>query len=152
MVWLHVLAAIAWIGGMIFISLVLAPALRKLPQNTRSEWFQPIGAAAKAVGWIAVLILLTTGALNVLHLHLQIQWNTFIGRLLIMKLTLVTVIVILSVLHDFVLGPLATARPQAPAAQIPSPFFLRKLVPWLARINLLLALVVVYLAVLIARS
>lgn len=150
MVWLHVLAAIAWIGGMIFISLVLAPALRKLPQNTRSEWFQTIGAAAKAVGWIAVLILLVTGVLNVFHL--QIQWNTLIGRLLIMKLTLVMLIIVLSALHDFILGPILAARFQASAVHDPSTLRLRRLVPWLARINLVLALGVIYLAVLIARS
>jgi uncharacterized membrane protein len=28
LVWLHVLAAVSWIGGMIFLSLVLAPLVR----------------------------------------------------------------------------------------------------------------------------
>ncbi len=135
---------------MIFISLVLAPALRKLPQNTRSEWFQTIGAAAKAVGWIAVLILLFTGALNVFHL--QIQWNTLIGRLLIVKLTLVTVIILLSALHDFIIGPSLAAWQRAASLPDPSARRLSVLVPWLARINLVLALGVIYLAVLIARS
>jgi putative copper resistance protein D len=135
---------------MIFISLILAPALRKLPENPRWELLQTVGTAAKVVGWIAVLILLFTGALNVLHL--QIQWNALIGRLLIVKLTLVMLMIILSALHDFILGPILTARLQASAAQDPSTLRLRKLVPWLSRINLLLALGVVYLAVLIARS
>lgn len=139
-----------WIGGMVFISLVLSPALRRLPQNSRSELFQTVGTAAKAVGWIAVLILLFTGALNVLHL--QVQWKALIGRLLIAKLTLVTMMIVLSVLHDFILGPLLSARLQSSAAQDPSTRRLRQFVPWLARINLLLALAVVYLAVLIARS
>jgi len=135
---------------MIFISLVLAPALRKLPQSSRLELLQTVGTATKAVGWIAILILLTTGILNVLHL--QIQWNSLIGRLLIIKLTLVTGIIILSALHDFFLGPLLTARLRAASAQDPSTLRLSILVPWLARINLLLALGVIYLAVLIARS
>ena len=135
---------------MIFISLVLAPALRKLPQNSRQELFQMIGTATKAVGWIAILILLLTGVLNIIHL--QIQWNSLIGRLLMVKLTLVTVIIGLSALHDFILGPLLTARLRTASAQDPSTLRLRKLVPWLARINLLLALGVIYLAVLIARS
>lgn len=135
---------------MIFISLVLAPALRKLPQDARSEWFRTIGTAAKAVGWIAILVLLSTGLLNVLHL--QIQWNALIGRLLIVKLTLVAVMIVLSGFHDFILGPFLSARRQSSAAQDSSTLFLRKLVPWMARINLLLALGVIYLAVLIARS
>jgi uncharacterized membrane protein len=148
-IWIHVLAAIAWIGGMIFISLVPAPALRKLPENPRSELFQAIGTATQAVGWIGILVLLFTGLLNVLHL--QIQWNTLIGRLLIVKLTLVTVMILLSALHDFILGPLLVARQQT-SPQDPSLLRLRKQALRLARINLVLASAVVYLAVLIARS
>jgi uncharacterized membrane protein len=149
-IWLHVLAAITWIGGMIFISLILAPALRKFPQDTRLELLRTVGTATKAVGWIAVMVLLFTGLLNVLHL--QIQWNTFIGRLLMIKLTLVSVMIVLSALHDFILGPFLVARQRMPAPQRPSTLRLRRIVPWLARINLLLALGVIYLAVLIARS
>jgi uncharacterized membrane protein len=149
-IWLHVLAAITWIGGMIFISLILAPALRRFPQDERWELLRTVGTATKAVGWIAILVLLSTGLLNVLHL--QIQWDTFIGRLLMIKLTLVAVIIVLSALHDFVLGPLLVARQRTPAPQQSSTLRLRRFVPWLARINLLLALGVIYLAVLIARS
>lgn len=135
---------------MIFISLILAPALRKFPPDTRGELLRTVGTATKAVGWVAVMVLLFTGFLNALHL--QIQWDTFIGRLLMIKLTLVAVMIVLSALHDFILGPLLVARQRMPAPQQPSTFRLRQLVPWLARINLLLALGVIYLAVLIARS
>ena len=135
---------------MVFISLILAPALRRFPQDTRLELLRTVGTATKAVGWIAILVLLSTGLLNVLHL--QIQWNTFIGRLLTIKLTLVAVMIVLSALHDFILGPLLVTRQRMPAPERSSTLRLRRLVPWLARINLLLALGVVYLAVLIARS
>jgi copper resistance protein D len=149
-VWLHILAAITWIGGMIFISLILTPAIRDLPEPMRLQLFQTIGTATKAVGWIAILVLLATGLLNVLHL--QIKWNTWIGRILILKLSLVTIIIILSALHDFILGPRLAARFRTDAGQdlsLPGP---RRRVAWLARINLLLALGVIYLAVLIARA
>jgi putative copper resistance protein D len=149
-VWLHILAAITWIGGMIFIRLIFSPATRDLPEQMRSQLFQTIGTATKAVGWIAVLILLFTGVLNVLHL--QIQWDTLIGRLLMMKLTLVTVMIALSALHDFILGPRLAARLRTAAGQDPSLPGLHRRVAWLARINLLLALAVVYIAVLIARA
>jgi putative copper export protein len=135
---------------MLFISLILAPALRRFPQDTRLELLRKVGTATKAVGWIAVLVLLSTGFLNIIHL--QIQWNTFIGRLLMIKLTLVAVMIILSALHDFILGPLLVARQGNPTPQQPSIPRLHRLVPWLARTNLLLALGVIYLAVLIARS
>lgn len=134
---------------MVFISLILAPAARRFPQDTRRELLQRVGTAAKAVGWIAILVLLFTGLLNIIHL--QIQWDTFIGRLLRIKLTLVAIMIALSALHDFVLGPLLSGAKRTAAPQ-PSILPLQRLVPWLARINLLLALGVIYLAVLIARS
>jgi copper resistance protein D len=140
----------AWIGGMIFISLVLAPALRKLPEVPRWELLRSVGNATKAVGWIAIIILLFTGLLNILHL--QIQWDSFIGRLLVLKLTLAAIVITLSALHDFFLGPLLAARQRTSSSSTPSTLRLRKLIPWLARMNLLLALGVIYLAVLIARS
>jgi len=149
-VWLHLLAAITWIGGMIFITLIFSPSTRNLPQAVRSQLFQTVGKATQAVGWIAILVLLATGILNVIHL--QIRWNTLIGRMLIIKLSLVSAILILSALHDFILGPRLAARIREAAGQDPSTHLLRKLVQGLARVNLLLALGIIYLAVLIARS
>lgn len=135
---------------MIFISLVLAPALRRLPEEPRWALLQSVGTAAKAVGWIGIIVLLFTGLLNVLHL--QIQWDSFIGRLLVLKLALAAIVVTLSALHDFLLGPLLAARRRTSSSETSSTLRLRKLIPWLARINLLLALGVIYVAVLIARS
>ena len=149
-VWLHVVAAMTWVGGMIFISLILAPSLRKLPAGQRWELLRTVGTATRVAGWISLLILLSTGLLNVLHL--QIQWNSLTGRLLIVKLSLVAAVLALSALHDFVLGPALVARQQGSAPAEPSAARMRRLVPWLARMNLLLALGIVYLAVLIARS
>jgi copper resistance protein D len=149
-VWLHVLAAIAWIGGMIFISLVLSPVLRQRPDFPRGEILQSVGTAMKAIGWIAILILLFTGLLN--FIHLQIQWNTFIGRLLILKLILVALVVGLSAVHDFLLGPKLAARLRHSSSPVRSVPAHEPWVRWIARINLSLALAIIYLAVLIARS
>jgi len=135
---------------MIFISLVLSPVLRQRPDFPRGEILQSVGMAMKAIGWIAILILLFTGLLN--FIHLQIQWNTFIGRLLILKLILVALVVGLSAVHDFLLGPNLAARLRRPSSPGRSGLPLELWVRWIARINLTLALAIVYLAVLIARS
>lgn len=39
LVWLHVLAAVSWIGGMIFLSLVLAPLVRSRKARLNSWRF-----------------------------------------------------------------------------------------------------------------
>ncbi|HEU4437873.1 MAG TPA: DUF4149 domain-containing protein, partial [Methylomirabilota bacterium] len=59
--WLHVLAAITWIGGMLFIALVLVPITRRLEDPAlRTRLVHEIGLRFRAVGWIALGVLLAT--------------------------------------------------------------------------------------------
>ena len=41
--WLHLLAAVAWIGGMLFLATVLAPVTRNIPSSERTELFSRVG-------------------------------------------------------------------------------------------------------------
>ncbi len=137
--WLHVLAAIAWIGGMLFIALVLVPVTRRLEDRAlRVRLVHAVGVRFRAVGWIALGVLLATGLANV--------WlNPFLLRIprFHWKLGLVVLALALSAFHDFVLGP----RAGAPAAD-PS---LRAQASWIARINVLVVLVVVLLGLSLLR-
>ena len=86
----------------------------------------------RAVGWAALLVLLATGLANLwlrpyLFTLTRFQW----------KLGLVIVALVLSALHDFVLGP----RAGAPGAD-PS---MRVWASWIARLNVLVVLTVVVL-------
>jgi uncharacterized membrane protein len=51
---LHVLGAIVWIGGMLFIALVLVPVVRRLEPLERARLVQAIGLRFRTVGWIVV--------------------------------------------------------------------------------------------------
>jgi uncharacterized membrane protein len=131
--WLHLLAAITWIGGMVFIALVLVPVTRGLADPAlRSRLVQDAGRRFRTVGWIALGALALTGLAN-LWLRPYLFWTPrFQG-----KLALVVLALALSVFHDFVLGPRA-GRPGADPA-------LRRRASWVARLNLLVVLAVVLL-------
>jgi len=96
---LHLLAAVVWIGGMLFLGLVLTPVLRCRPPDERASLLSAVGRRFLKVGWAALGAILVTGPL------LWIKRGFDVTPVLVVKLTLVGVILLLSVLHDFVLGP-----------------------------------------------
>lgn len=135
---------------MIFISAVLAPVLRKLPEGSRRDLFRQLGPPMRVLAWASLLILLLTGTLSLWHGG--IAWEGSAGRLLIAKLFLAGTAAVLSAVHDFLLGTGRNSRkgkgfdPTPPSGKM-----VNRLV-WLARLNLLLALGIVLLAVLMVRS
>ena len=159
-VYLHILSAIVWVGGMLFLSLVVVPVARNMPPAERGALFGRIGRPFRAVGWACIVLLVVTGAIN--SAYRGVTWESLasghllasdFGRILTAKLGLVTLMVALSIWHDFVLGP-ASARalerkdPGAPRAVAT----LRWRASWAGRVNALLALLVVALAVALVRG
>ncbi len=112
----HVLAALLWLGGMFFLGVVGAPVLRGVePSALRAELFRAIGERARLWGWISIGILVLTGLLN-LHFRGMLSgdvwgsaafWASPPGHALAWKLGAVAVMLVLSAVHDFVLGPRA---------------------------------------------
>ncbi len=131
--WIHVLAAITWVGGMLFIALVLVPVTRKLHDPTlRTRLVEEAGVRFRTIGWIALALMILTGLGNLVYRPYLLSASRFQW-----KLGLVGLALVLSGLHDFVLGPRA-ARPGAGPAE-------RVRASWIARINALLALGIVLL-------
>lgn len=154
---LHVLAALFWLGGMFFLAAVGAPVLRKVePPELRARLFRALGEAFRTSGWLAIGILLVTGAAN-LHFKgvLSVEvlgepdfWATSYGRALAWKLAAVVAMVAVSALHDFVLGPRAGRLRSGSAEAVAA----RRRASLLARVNALLGIVVVLAAVRLARG
>lgn len=159
-VFVHILGAIVWVGGMLFLALVAVPALGPLAGPERARLLAGLGRRFRTVGWIAVALLLVTGLFN--SAFRGVTWESlasgrlfesWFGRAFAIKLALVATMLIISVLHDFVVGPASVrALEGADPTTDSDAARLRRQASWLARVNTLLALLVVGLAVALVRG
>ncbi|MCS6925356.1 MAG: DUF4149 domain-containing protein [Candidatus Binatia bacterium] len=154
-VWLHILAAVVWVGGMVFLAAVLVPLSRTLvPREVATLLIQQTGVRFRWIGWACLVLLLLSGVFNLTYRGFDWTWSAWqspFGQVLTVKLLLVAGILCLSVLHDFVIGPRATALGQTSPAS-PHALQLRRQASWLGRLNLLLSLVVLALGVVLVRG
>lgn len=127
----HVVGALVWVGGMLFVALVLVPVARHLADaDLRRRLITAIGVRFRTVGWVAAGLVILSGLGN-----LWLRPELLATPRLHAKLGLVSLAIILSALHDFVLGPRA-GRPDArPGA--------RARASWVARVNLVIVLAIV---------
>lgn len=158
-VWLHILAAMVWIGGMTFIVLVVVPWLRKGgPTSDAGRFLRETGARFRNVGWVCFALIVITGTINLgvrgvrLDDFVRPEWlGSPFGHLVVFKLGVFACVLLASVLHDFVLGPRATAAisrdPRSAEAQQ-----LRRRASYVARVNVLLALALVAAGVMLVRG
>ncbi|MBL8957987.1 MAG: DUF4149 domain-containing protein [Myxococcaceae bacterium] len=157
-VWLHVLAACAWVGGMVFLVVVLVPVVKRGDAALAAALIEGSGRRFRTLGWVCLGTLLATGTLN---MHFRgIHFGDFfdgsfaqnpVARPLALKLLLFAAVLALSAVHDFLVGPRATAAwrraPSSPEARAG-----RRQASLFGRVNGVLALLIVLLAVFVARG
>ncbi len=128
--WLHVVLATFWVGGMIFLSLVIVPYIKDKP--FRNEAFQEVGARFSLYGTMITLsLLLITGLANAFLLH-----GGLTKRSIYEKLGLFALIVVVSLVHDLWAGKKALFSERH-----------RRWAKWLGITNLLLGLLAVWMGV-----
>lgn len=152
--YIHILATMVWIGGILFMVFVVVPVLRKKElKSSAAVLVEKVGVQFRAVGWVSLIILLITGILNLgfLGYHWSDLWSGTLwkgafGHILAVKLFFVSLIYLISAIHDFYIGPKATElwkeNPDNPVAKK-----LRKQASWIGRFNLLFGLIVVFEAI-----
>ena len=155
--WVHLLAAITWIGGLLFITMVLVPTLR-VPEIRPNALvlLRTTGRKFQRIAYATFVTLVATGAAN---LYLKAgSWGavgallpTTYGHLLTAKVGLVLVVIALALYHDFIVGP-AAARAMEADPRGGAAMSLRKRASWIGRINTLLSLVIMTLALLLVRG
>lgn len=102
--WFHLVAAITWIGGMLFLWLVLRPILLTQPSGSQSlETLYRVEERFRTVRWISLLTLLATGIYNLIHEGGSARLESSWGGILMVKLLLVAIVMGLSGVNDFVL-------------------------------------------------
>jgi putative copper resistance protein D len=154
---IHVLAAFVWLGGLLFLGVVGAPALRRIePASVRAEVFQRLGKQFRPVSWIALAVLLVTGVVNLYHRGLLNRetlgdgafWLSPYGLALAWKLTCVAAIIAGSAVHDFVWGPAASqAEPGSPEA-----LKFRQRAARVGRVNAVIGVLLIIAAVRLTRG
>lgn len=159
-VWIHILAAATWIGGSLFLVIVLAPTIRKLEFREQGWIFiHRVAQRFSWVGWSCFGLLIATGIFN-LFVHGGMNrgllgsgefWLGSYGKVFAWKLALVGIILVLSAVHDFGLGPQTVrARMENPGSLETRRLLL--MVRWAGRVNLLLGLAVMGLGVALVRG
>lgn len=152
--WMHILAAVSWIGGMIFLSLVVVPVIRKPPlAQQRAVLFPIVARRFRLVAWSAMLLLLVTGPILAARRGISLINPTTWPTVFAIKLILVGVLFGLTAAHDLALGPRVAEIMKRPEQErSASDLLLLRWSPWVARSSLLLALAVLFSAASLARS
>lgn len=151
---LHILAAVTWVGGMIFLSLVLAPLVRR--RKAVPEFMALFRSAAlrfRPIVWMAMAILVITGPMLLSHRGISVMHPSSWAGIVTVKLTLVGVLLCLTLLHDLVFGPQVSRVSAVPDSQRSgTEQLVFKTARWLPRFSLLIGLAVVIVAAILARS
>lgn len=157
-VYLHLLAVTVWFGGMAFLVLVIVPELKRKNKNGAADLLRSTGERFRSVGWICLGTLLATGTVNLwargvrLGDFLRAEWlGSPFGKAVVLKLSLFAIVVAISAVHDFRIGPRAVDaiqnRPDSLEASK-----LRRLAARLGRVNALLALLMIAVGVVLVRG
>ncbi len=154
LVWIHVLAAVVWVGGMVFLSVVLVPVLKRDGGLARhAALFRTAAYRFRALVWGAMGILVGTGSVlavgRSIPLTVPSQWPS----IFMVKMGLVALLFTLTLLHDLVVGPrvrriLGTDE----ALRSAGDRLLMRYSVIVPRVSLLVALLVLLAAVVLART
>ena len=143
--WVHVVAAMVWVGGVAYQAHVLMPAARR----GGAALFAEAARRARPVTWTAIALVMLSGFYNVTQLgSLERVMQSGAGLLLAAKFTLVILAVALASQRDFAQVTLlnhAVASGGDPAPAL-------RAIARLDRIVLVLALVVIYLGLAVSRA
>ena len=165
-VFIHLASAIIWIGGSLFLALALMPVMRRFapapgqPSVLPPELLGMVARRFRVISWICIALLVASG-LYILPTRYGIGFAEFFSlgghfvAVLQVKVALVVIVIWLSAVHDFIIGPYVSRLIEEMRAGAEPPGYLpalRRAVVWIARINVLLTILVVVVAVTMTRG
>jgi putative copper resistance protein D len=145
-VWLHIIGVSFWIGGMLFLPVVLLPAIKNHPD--RKNLLMETGLKFRFAGYVVLTLLLVTGILNVYLRGIDVSWKFLVisryGKLVITKFVLLLLILVVSLVHD------VQARKRLLSDEEKARF--KIIARWSGRILLLISLVMAFIGVVLSRG
>ena len=138
----HLLATVAWIGGMIFMKAILVPSLAVLEPPQRGRLMGSVAKRFTALAWTSVALLALTGLVKAPE-GLLGDTTTDVGLLLTVKLALFAGMIVVGLVITFGVAPKLGVLAPVPGAA-PNPAFLKaqKALDGLSAVNALFGLVI----------
>lgn len=146
--WLHLVAAFTWVGGLIFVNVVLTPAIQ--PRGLPPQFVRLMGMERfRAFAWASIGVLIVTGSYNMvqrLTTPSDLVSSPY-GLTLLIKIGAVGAMIVITLINSVILRRRITSAPAGPGGTPPAE--MQKLGPRLvilSRLNLVLGLLVIFLA------
>ena len=99
----HLLAAAIWVGGSVALVVVGVPAIRALEGEPRARAMRELGLRWRPLGYGALGVAAVTGV--ILARHDWDEGRSPFGTVLWVKVGLSVALIVVSLLHNYVLGP-----------------------------------------------
>ena len=152
-IFLHIVAACLWLGGMLFLILAFIPGIKNHPDKI--NLIAQVSLKFRKVGIAALIILLITGIAQLEYRGVEWTMEYFtgssFGRMAGLKILVFIAIIAISLVHDHYLGTRAIEawknRPDHPET-----VKLRNLSRILGRVSFILALSAVLLGIILVRG
>ncbi len=147
--WLHLMAVVTLIGGLICSRFVLTPIFKHSPPDPAVQRVRRLsGRRLRTLAWVSLIVLILTGAYQVLQESGSARIETVWGVVLMVKLFLFAIAFGLLLIHDFIIdpyGPVSEASQSSPSPR-PVPAYVGRLQTAVLLTTLAVLLVASYLA------
>jgi putative copper export protein len=154
--WIHLLAAATWVGSQVFMFVAVVPALRTLDDAARRGAVVVLNRRFAWLGWGALAVLVLTGIDNVMRRQdetdLVFDYDFRYGWLFVSKLVLVAVVIALTAIHTYVVGPRLLALQEGGRASAAELSSARRLSIQLSVVNLLAGVAILFLVALLQNG
>lgn len=152
-VFIHIVAACLWLGGILFLIFAFIPGIKNHPDKV--DLIAKVSLKYRMSGTIALVLLLITGIAQLEYRG--VEWNieyftssTF-GKAAGLKLLVFTGIVLISIIHDYYLGNLAIEAWKKNPEHAKT-IRLRNLSRLMGRVSFMFAILAVLLGVILSRG
>ena len=146
--WLHLLAAFTWVGGLIFVNVVLTPAVE--PKGIPPQFVRLMGMERfRPFAWGSIIVVVLTGLYNTFKSvpTLATLTGSQYGLTLLAKIAAVAVMIGITFMNSIVMRRRITQAPAGPGGTPPPEMqAMGGRLVILSRANLALALLVLLLA------
>lgn len=106
--WIHLIAAVTLMGGLVFSQFVLNPAAQQDQSDKKSkEVVRLAGRRFRTIAWVCLITLILTGSYQMLNESGSARIETTWGVVLMLKIFLFVIAFGLILIHDFIIDPYA---------------------------------------------